>query len=301
MAMQLVTQRTNFGRELPVLLGRDRMAWLRLAVMMLLSVAILARSAQVAISLTRARWLAVTSHEIRPTEVARGVGTANAAQDLSRVLSAHLFGTATEPVDHQPGLAPAQWVLSGVIEGSTPEAGLAIIGETRETTRLRAIGQEVANGFKLAQVLSDRVTIERPGQRLELRLPRSRWGHGSLVSLAETAVLDGTLTASAWHPRKGWPANRPPAMVMLKPGPHLDPDGRYDGMRVWGAGNGSALQALGLQRNDVITRINGQAINNDEAARTALEQMSTGVPVMVTIVRDGSAQELPISIVDSGG
>jgi len=56
-----------------------------------------------------------------------------------------------------------------------------------------------------------------------------------------------------------------------------------------------------LQRNDVITQINGRSITSASAAQQALQQLSSGSPVNVTVERDGAPIQLPVTISDDGG
>src|SRR5271156_4845719 len=94
--------------------------------------------------------------------------------DLAAITNAHLFGAA--PSAKQDGANAPQTniplVLTGTIAGNDPQNGLAILGQTAQTAKVYAVGDNVPGGAKLHSVYSDRVVIERDGQLESLALPR---------------------------------------------------------------------------------------------------------------------------------
>ncbi len=225
----------------------------------------------------------------------------NVAQQRDLVISAHLFGFAPPGIGLAPSAAPSQWVLTGTIQETNPGSGYAILGENAESMHVRAVGQEVFGGFTLVQVLRDRVTLERRGQRLALQLPRTRRGaHGApgdAVALA--AGTPAPLAKGIWHPRTGLIGVPLPAQAVLLPQVRRDADGRYHGIQVMSSD--SRLSSLGLQHADVITEINGRAITSASEAQQALQQLSSGTTAMVVIERDGSPMQVPLTISEDGG
>ena len=65
-----------------------------------------------------------------------------------------------------------QLVLTGTIAGNDPQNGLAILGQSAQTAKVYAVGDNVPGGAKLHSVYSDRVIIDRNGQLESLALPR---------------------------------------------------------------------------------------------------------------------------------
>ena len=314
--MTLATRKTA-DLVLPQSLRKGGLSLLRRAVIVILCAAILAQAAQTAVALRSA-----TASADVPARESRGPGPAtmvvnSTAQGVSSLVGAHLFGIPpASPDERAPeiGAAPVQWVLSGIIERSPPETGLAIIGESAQSTRLRGVGEEISRGFRLVQVRSEDVTIEHMGQRLLLRLTWSQNVPASGVKPLRAANVSrssdmgsaqassmGSTMAAIWHPPKGSPANRPPALALLKPQIHLDADGHYNGMRVLGDAGGRSLAQYGLARDDVITKINGRALTTPELAQQGLAQMSSGATVTLTVVRNGASQELPVTLAPGGG
>ena len=289
-------------------LRTNTVPWPHIAVATL-SLAILVQLLQIALTMRQTMNRQAQSLAARPDErsMSKAIEAARAtsrAETLDRLLAAHLFGSAPSGTDAEPAEAPAQWVLSGVIYGPTPETGLAILGIDAQSTHLRAIGQDVGAGYRLAQILRDRVTIEGRGERLSLRLPRYRVSGAKLAtatgSSAETRPASmPKLPPGIWHPPKGSIGVKLPAEALFNPQPHRDSDGSYAGIEVTAAD--ATLSYFGLQRADVITQIDGHAITNANAAQRALKQLSSGSTVMVTVERGGAPMTLPITISEDGG
>jgi type II secretory pathway component PulC len=227
--------------------------------------------------------------------------TANHSTDpqVSALIGAHLFGVSTQSVIQTSVLgASLQWTLSGTLVGSSPSTGSAIVSEQGKIPLLRAVGDEISSRFKLVEVRAESVVLDRDGQRVTVNFSKSRslQDEAIVTSNGHKEVFAATATPAVWHPRKGWPQNRPPALVVLRPQVHLGSSGHYNGMQVMGGG--SALANLGLQRGDVITQVNGKTLRQPADAQLALVQMSTSTPVTVTVERGGTTQQIAIAVPD---
>jgi len=66
-------------------------------------------------------------------------------------------------------------------------------------------------------------------------------------------------------------------------------------MDVFGTGNGSNLAQYGLQRNDIIRAVDGKPINDLEGQHQALQVLSQGRLVPVTVERAGSVFSLQLT------
>jgi general secretion pathway protein C len=272
---------------------------LRALVIGILSLAAVSEIARIAIAARSAK--AATVDQQPGSRGTSGIAGNSADSKLSVLVGAHLFGVGTQSViQTSPPVASPQWTLSGTLAGSSPSAGSAIVFERGKSPVLRTVGEEISNGFKLLQVRADTVTLIRDGQRVMVSFSKSHAAQGGIVVAASMRTEPPVAAAmpAVWHPHKGWPQNRPPALVMLRPQVHLGPNGHYNGMQVMGTGNASALSALGLQRGDVITQVNGKPLRQPGDAQLALVQMSTRTPVTVTVERGGTTQELAVAIPD---
>ena len=263
--------------------ARTPAEWLALAVVAALSVALLVQAAEISLRL----WGLAAPLYSRPGPAAAAREARRSRVQLDTLVSAHLFGKVAEVTQDAPASAAETWVLSGTMRGDTPASGAAILGRNTQSTRFCAVGQEVSGGFRLAEVFADRVTIERGGVRLSLRLPRSLQGVAVAVAVAQTTPPVREQPAASEPKPIPRPANQPPALLALRPFIHRGENG-FDGMRVTGAAGGQNLSAYGLQRNDVIREVDGFAINSPEAQRHALDMLSRGQELTVTVERDGN-------------
>lgn len=271
----------------------------RLAVVGLLCAAIAAQAAQIAWSLWSISRAPSAAHRAGPS----AISARRTPLEVGDLVAAHLFGKAADPAEaEQPATTVEGWVLSGTLQGETPISGAAILGRTPTTTRLCAAGQQLAEGFTLVEVFADHVTLERAGVRSSLRLPR--WlkteGAGAPVRLARAASPEeqrADLDPVGIHRR---PDNQPPAVLELRPNLHTGASGHFDGIRVWGTGDGHNLEAYGLKRNDVIREVGGESITNAEAKRRALDTLSKGQPVSVTVERNGALFQAQLGFSEAG-
>jgi type II secretory pathway component PulC len=269
----------------------------RLAVLGLLCAAIAAQAAQIAWSL----WSISRAPAAAPRADASAISARRTPLEVGGLVAAHLFGKGADAAEAEPPATAVEgWILSGTLQGETPTSGAAILGRTPTTTRLCAAGQQLAGGFTLAEVFADRVTLERAGVRSSLRLPR--WlraqGAGAPIRLAAAASAEerhGDLEPVGIHRRAD---NQPLALLELRPNLHTGASGHFDGMRVWGTGDGHNLEAYGLRRNDVIRAVGGESITNAEAKRRALDTLSKGQPVSVTVERNGALFQVQLGFSD---
>ena len=111
---------------------------------------------------------------------AAGAGTVIASQrhmvDVAAITNAHLMGFTPAVVSAQdPSQAPISsvpLVVTGIMAANDPRYGLAILGQTAQSTKVYAVGDNVPGGAKLHSVYSDRVVVDRGGHLETLVLPR---------------------------------------------------------------------------------------------------------------------------------
>ncbi len=72
-----------------------------------------------------------------------------------------------------------------------------------------------------------------------------------------------------------------------------------DGVIVSGIKAGSAADKAGVKRGDIITAINGEKVDDGNVLRNKVAQTPPGSVVKLTIVRDGSRQELSVTLDES--
>ena len=72
------------------------------------------------------------------------------------------------------------------------------------------------------------------------------------------------------------------------------PNGELKGYRVYPGRNREQFVALGLKPGDLVTEINGMALNNPAQAMETFRSLANTTQVTVTIDRDGQTQTLTL-------
>jgi general secretion pathway protein C len=223
--------------------------------------------------------------------------TATAAPpDITRMVSAHLFGAA--PVAPAPQIdennAPATsmpLVLTGILTGHTPQDGMAILGPSPTATRLYAVKQRVPGNAVLYAVYDDRVVLDRNGNLESLMLPHAAGGNGRTL-LAPTpapVVSPAARVQRALDTEPGLLAN------VMRPQP-VFADGRQLGYRVYPARDARAFASLGLRNGDLVTSINGMPLDDPNRGDEIFRTLASADQARITVTRDGQQQELTLNL-----
>jgi general secretion pathway protein C len=211
--------------------------------------------------------------------------------DLATITNAHLFGAPKQDSANAPQ-TNIQLVLTGTIAGSDPQNGLAILGQTAQTAKVYAVGDNVPGGAKLHSVYSDRVIIDRNGQLESLALPHQvNPGNAPPPS---TAALQGD-NASIERMRRM--ITEQPGLLadVLRPQPVMD-HGHMNGFRVYPGRNRAAFMRLGLRPGDQVTAINGTPLDDRDRGEQILHTLGTSSEAHVTVIRNGQQQDLNLNI-----
>jgi general secretion pathway protein C len=215
------------------------------------------------------------------------------AVDLTAIVNAHLFGVAA--VTGDAGDAPAtsaNLTLAGTLAGRDPEQGWAIIGASGQTARVYATGASLPGGTRLLAVYPDRVILDRNGARESLMLPRLSGGGGMA---AATASSPGTVPAAslADSVRQLMAENPAAANELLRPQP-VFAGGSLRGYRVYPGRNRAQFASLGLQPGDLVTAVNGAALDDPNRGLDIMRGVGQGSAVTLTIDRNGQQQQLTV-------
>ena len=216
------------------------------------------------------------------------------ALDLAAITNAHLFGTA--PARKQDGANAPQTsiplVLTGTIAGNDPQNGLAILGQTAQSVKVYAVGDNVPGGAKLHSVYSDRVVIERNGQLESLQLPRQlNTGNAPPPS---AAAFQGENTSIERMRRMI--SDQPGLLAdVMRPQPVMD-HGRMNGFRVYPGRDRMAFMRLGLRPGDQVTAINGTPLDDRDRGEQILHTLGSSTEAHVTVIRNGQQQDLVLNL-----
>lgn len=215
------------------------------------------------------------------------------AIDLAAIVNAHLFGVAAATGD--PSGAPAtsaNLTLAGTLAGPDPAVGWAIIGASGQSARVYATGASLPGGTKLAAVYPDRVILDRNGARESLMLPRLSGGSPAVpVAYAQGA---GAPPASLADSVRQLMAQDPAAAnELLRPQP-VFAGGSLRGYRVYPGRNRAQFARLGLQPGDLVTAVNGAALDDPNRGLEILRGIGAGTAVTLSIDRNGQQQQLAV-------
>src|SRR5580698_9024386 len=213
--------------------------------------------------------------------------------DLAAITKAHLFGAP--PVAKQDGANAPQTniplVLTGTIAGNDPQNGLAILGQSAQSAKVYAVGDNVPGGAKLHSVYSDRVIIDRGGNLETLVLPRQVAAGGAPPS---AAVLN-TEAPMADRMRK-LITEQPGLMAdVMRPQP-VFANGKQTGYRVYPGRNRQAFVRLGLRPGDLVTAINGTPLDDPEHGQEIFRTLGSSPEAHVTVTRNGQQQDLILNL-----
>ncbi len=279
---------------------------------MLLLIALLAQS------LAQLTWQVLPSQPVQPIAMPRSVSHSPAEQagstDVSRISQWHLFGEiqkaapkvvaqATEAPDTQLNLK-----LRGLLASSDPVAARAIIADGKGSEEAYKVGQKLPGNAVLREIYTDRVILEYRGRLEALRLPKD--------SLANSQVPRTLATNSAQSRRRGVKQagtadnaallrqyrdaliNRPQTLMnLVNATPVTDKaTGRLKGYRIRPGRDRKLLGRFGLKSGDVVTTVNGVALNNPIKALEILRDLSTASSVTLDVERNGVMESFAFQV-----
>jgi general secretion pathway protein C len=191
------------------------------------------------------------------------------AVDIQSVVSAHLFGIAkADPSTQDPANAPlssANLVLAGTIATEDPKHGVAIISDGGPS-KVYSVGQNV-NGATLHSVYLDHVILDRGGTLETLLLPRQLAGDRNRPpSPVRRIGADPRTVAAVDNIRRM--VQQDPGLLdqVMRTVPSYDnAAGKLRGFRAYPGRNRAIFNKLGLKPGDLVTAINGQALDDPPA------------------------------------
>ncbi len=227
-----------------------------------------------------------------------GVTTAGTA-DYSTIAAAHLFGEASkEPpsLDGDAALTAPDTSLSLQLRGAiaTPDERFAhaIIADSSGNEKVYFVNATLPGGATLQQIQPDRVILARAGQLEVLRLPRE--GQGGAAPAGGMAPRSFT-PPPAQNVQELVARNAPAFLDVVRPQPFM-PGGQLKGYRIYPGPNREQFAALGLRAGDLVTEINGVALNNPAQGMEVFRSLGETAQVTVTVERDGQPQVLSLNM-----
>src|ERR1700736_4791440 len=219
--------------------------------------------------------------------------------DIQSGVSAHLFGVAApDPSAQDPANAPqstANLVLAGTIATQDPKRGVAIISDGGPS-KVYAVGDNVG-GAALHSVYLDHVILDRGGQLETLSLPRLLGPGMHAPAVVRRSGGDPRTVAAVDNIRRM--VQQDPSILdqVMRTVPSYDSAaGRLRGFRAYPGRNRQIFNKLGLKPGDLVTAINGTALDDPQRSQDVFNTIQTSDHATVTIERGGQKQEITLNI-----
>ena len=226
--------------------------------------------------------------------------TQHPAVDIQSVVSAHLFGIATADSSTQdPANAPpttANLVLAGTIASQDPKRGVAIISDGGPA-KVYSVGDNVG-GAALHSVYLDHVILDRGGTLETLLLPRLLGAGMRAPPVVRRLGAGDPRTAAAVDNIRHMVQQDPGILdqVMRTVASYDNAAGKLRGFRAYPGRNRQIFNKLGLKPGDLVTAINGTALDDPQRSQEVFNTIQTSDHVTVTIERGGQKQEITLNI-----
>jgi general secretion pathway protein C len=261
----------------------------------------LALAALIAVELARIAMSLLSGPVKSPQPIIASTGQTrqHPAVDVQSVVSAHLFGIAkADPSTQDPANAPlssANLVLAGTIATEDPKRGVAIISDGGPS-KVYTVGQNV-NGATLHSVYLDHVILDRGGTLETLLLPRLLAGDRSRPAPTRKVGADPRTVAAVDNIRRM--VQQDPGLLdqVMRTVPSYDnAAGKLRGFRAYPGRNRAIFNKLGLKPGDLVTAINGQALDDPQRSQEVFNTIQTSDHVTVTLERGGQKQDITLNI-----
>lgn len=252
----------------------------------------------------KAIWLLIPSDEpvsLPPVQAVQRTQSGPAGADISidNIVAAHLFGelatdtpVALEVQEDAPD-TQLSLELRGTITASEEGQALAIIAERGGAERVYFIGDAVPGGASLHAVYLDRVLLRRGGRLEALRLPRSDESPSARRAAAPPPRASAA-PARAASVREVVQQSPAALTEVIRPQPVFK-DGQQQGYRVYPGRQRQQFAQLGLRPGDLITQINGMALDDPARGMEIFRSLADATSVTVTVDRNGEIEMLTLN------
>jgi general secretion pathway protein C len=232
-----------------------------------------------------------------PLQAANGPRPGINVQD---VVNAHLFGIAVaDPGSQDPANAPpssANLLLTGTIATQDPRHGVAIASDAGGPSRVYSVGDRLA-GAALHSVYLDHVILDRNGALETVTLPRLLPPGTVSAPVTRRPTVDPRTVAAVDNIRRM--VQQDPSILdqVMRTVPSYDnAAGKLRGFRAFPGRNRQIFSKLGLRSGDLVTAINGTALDDPQRSQEVFNTIQTSDHVTVTVERGGQKQDISVNI-----
>lgn len=231
-----------------------------------------------------------------PAEVPDLVGTRSANRDLAGITELHLFGEVSRPAERVRVVSAPKTnlslILRGVVRLGDPGEDVAIIADSNGNERPYGIGDQVPGDAKLSEIHPYRVLLERNGRVESLNLIKQE---------VENRPQE---INPAGRNDKASRIGRMPRSMALNPAElskylnlvPVNAGGRLKGYRVSPQGKSTLFRDAGLQKGDVVTRVNGKAVSDPDLLQGLVQQLGSTDEIVLDLVNGRRRRRLSIHL-----
>lgn len=239
-----------------------------------------------------------------------GSGDDTGEAPTARLARLHLFGEAPagDDGDRSPETetdAPEtrlNLTLMGVYAPGG-SGGLAIIASGGGPEKVYAVDDTIAGSARITGIFEDRVVLRRDGRPETLRMDLAKAASGQTDRETEPSGADKDgegIVERARALRDRLRQNPLELARMVRFEPFVE-DGELVGFRIEPRSDeAQLLEEAGIRPSDVVTRVNGIALDDRQQANQALRELRDANMINVTILRDGRSEQLSIPIGNPG-
>jgi len=234
-----------------------------------------------------------------PVAATRSTSGSADRENYRSIVDTHLFGTANadsapvvvEETDDAPDTR-LNLKLRATVSAEDQNIAHAIIADGSGKENVYFVRDSIPGGATLHRVHPDRVILNRGGVLEALRLPKEFDGKsaGGTRSSAAPRTARSTRAPSVQTLISENAAN---FNEIIRPQPFM-PNGQLKGYRVFPGRNRQQFIALGLRPGDLVTEINGVALNNPAQGMEIFRTLSESSQVTVTVERNGQNQQITL-------
>jgi len=228
--------------------------------------------------------------------------TTTGTDDYASIAAAHLFGEVSKEPPALTGdaalTAPDTSLslqLRGAVAAGDPRFAHAIIADGSGSEKVYFVNSTVPGGATVQQIQADRVILARAGQLEILRLPREGQAAGGPPAGGLSAAPRPAVTPGQPNVQELVAQNAAGFLEVVRPQPFM-PNGQLKGYRIYPGPNRQQFASLGLRAGDLVTEINGIALNNPAQGMEVFRSLGDAPQVTVTVERDGQPQVLSLNM-----
>ena len=185
-------------------------------------------------------------------------------------------------------------LLKGTVSGNNGPPSLAIISNNSDEEKVYSINDLVAPGISLHSVYADQIIIDNNNELEVLKLPKE------LVENTPTVIRNSRVNKRTSVTQISKTTIAPLSQFgtkladTIRPTPYFS-DGAQLGYRVYPGSNRKQFMSLGLLSGDLITNVNGVALNDAQKAMTIFQEIENENQVSLTIIRNNESQKINIT------